>query len=140
MSAPFSLSLRRSRLLCAALLALHALPLICGLFAGMSRFGLICLGVAVLVSAAFNLFEARRLAGMRLTLVPHGLSVLVRGERTCEVDVLPASSDLGWLVVIVWRELATGKQGRAALTRDSVPGGEWRALRRYLRWELVQSS
>lgn len=140
MSAPFSLSLKRSRALFAASLVLHVLPMICGVLAGMSVMGLAGLFAALLVSAVLSFREARGLANARLTLVPHGVSMLAFGGLQREVVVLPVSVDLGWLVLVVWRESGTGRVGRATLTRDAVCDGEWRALRRFLRWELAEAS
>ncbi|MDQ7988133.1 MAG: protein YgfX [Candidatus Dactylopiibacterium sp.] len=134
MSAPFSLPLRHSPLLWAALLATHLAPLVAVVLTAPAPAVSFPLVVAVGASAVFSLRRARRLHGCSLRVAPRGESVLSQGGATRPVEILAESREMGWLVVIAWRE-ADGRVRRAALTRDAFPAETWRALRRFVRWE-----
>ncbi len=137
MSAPFSLSLGYTRLIRSIALAAHLVPLACVLGAGSSL--VVVCGVAgcAAMSAVLTVRRARLLASRFLTVVPRGVSVLGwQGAAPVEVDVQPESVDLGWLIVLVFEERATGRKWRVALTREAAPDGAWHALRRHLRWGL----
>lgn len=137
MSASFLFSLRLSRLLKFSLLLAHGLPWLCVWAPGVPRGVAGLTLVASLVSAGFQLRRARRLADSSLSLQVGGECWLTQGGRRSAVDILPESRDLGWLIVLVWREQNSGRAGRAALTRDGLPREIWRELRRYLRWSVA---
>lgn len=138
MSAPFSFSLKPSRLLYAIVLLAHLLPVLCAVFAGNRTFVLPLVCTLAVISALLSVRQHRRMAGMRLTVVPRGLSCIdSEGDRR-EVALLPESADLGWLIVLVMQEQVTGRRIRAAVTRSMMSGEAWRSLRRCLRWELPE--
>ncbi|MDO6388266.1 protein YgfX [Uliginosibacterium sp. 31-12] len=133
MSAPFFLPLRRALLLRVATVVSHVLPLLCVLAPEVPR--TLALGVAlgVALSALWQLRSQRRLASCTLE-VGADACWWSDGNLRLQVDVLADSRDLGWLIVLVWRELESGRCERAALTRDGLAAEDWRALRSYLRW------
>lgn len=138
MSAPFLFSLRLSRLLKLSLVIAHGLPWFCVWTPGVPGWVAGLTLAASLVSAAWQLHQAGRLADSSLSLQAGGECWLTaQGGRRIAVDILPESRDLGWLIVLVWREQDTGRSGRAALTRDALSPEFWRELRRYLRWNVA---
>lgn len=136
MSAPFSFSLKRSPLLRSLTALAHVMPLSCAFFADTRPLVLSVVGVLTLVSAVATSRQGRELGQLRLTVVPQGVSVLEKDGRALEVDILPESVDLGWLIVLVLVERNSRIRRRAALTRGALDAESWRSLRRFLRWEL----
>ncbi|NSL56653.1 protein YgfX [Uliginosibacterium aquaticum] len=135
MSAPFFLPLRLSRVLLGTIILVHGLPLACVLAPEVPRPLSIAVTLAVVLSALWQMRQWQRIAACVLQMSGEACW-LERGDSRVQVELLSDSRDLGWLIVLVWRELESGRCGRAALTRDGLPAEDWRALRRYLRWQL----
>lgn len=115
------------------LTAVHVLPLLAALGAGVPVSVRVLVIAGVLGSAAFQLHKWARLQGLRLHLLPEGeMQIEVRGPRQ-DVQLQPGSVDMGWLVVLAWRADG-GRLQHCALTRDGLGDEAWRALKIWLRW------
>jgi hypothetical protein len=140
MSAPFLFSLRMSASLRLALCLTHGLPPLATLMLEVNGWLFWPVLALSLGSGLWHGRRARRLAVTSIRIAGSGEAwLLVMGEARA-IEILPASKDLGWLIVLVWREPGSERIERAALTREGLPPDTWRALRRYLRWELPQQA
>jgi hypothetical protein len=88
----------------------------------------------LLPCALFSLLGARRdsLAGKALAW-RRGRWWLCRGSETVEVEILPASVTLPWLIYLVWREIPGRSRHRAWLFPDCASRDGLRLLRVRLR-------
>lgn len=136
MSAPFLCPLRLSPLLQGVLLLLHGVPPLCALAPGVPSWLAPPLWGASLLSGLWQLKRARNLGRLAMQGTAHGECFLLEAGLSRPVEILPDSRDMGWLIVLVWRDPESGVGGRAALTRDGQAFDAWRALRRHLRWGL----
>lgn len=136
MSAPFSLPVRYSPLLRLMVVLTHVLPILSSAMAQMDPWLMWLVWLAAAFSAPLNWRKARSLAACRIEFMADGACCWQSREGAIDIELLPESRDFGFLIVLVWRELESGRVGRLALLRDGVAADEWRALRRYLRWGL----
>jgi len=139
MSAPFSFSLLYSRSLWWAAGLAHLLPLLCLGASGVPGWARMVVLGGVLVSAGWGWRTARCLRHLRMAWSVSGEVWLRAPTGDAQIEILPDSIDLGWLIVLHWREMNSQSTGRAPLTRDALAPEHWRALRRYLRWSRPEA-
>lgn len=138
MSAPFLFSLRFSPGLRCASGFVHVLPVLCVWAPEVPFWSRAAVLIPVLVSALWWWRRAGSLAETAFSFQPGGECWIERGGRQRSVQLMATSRDFGFLIVLAWQDLESGRVERAALSRDGLPAETWRALRRYLRWDLPQ--
>lgn len=125
------------------LLSFYALPLACLAGEGVPAWVCWLLPLLVLGMAMLSFRKIRKDWNGHLLLLPSGEAYLRLDHERPEgvpVQVLKNSSDLGWLVVLRWKELESGAMGLVCLVRDGLPKADWRRLRVWLRWKIRNSS
>lgn len=125
------------------LLSFYALPLVCLLGEGVPVWVRWLLPWFVLGMAAQSARKIRKDWNGYLLLLPSGEAFLRLDGESPEgvpVQILENSDDLGWLVVLRWKEQETGAKGQACLLRDGLQKADWRRLRIWLRREIRNSS
>jgi toxin CptA len=127
---PLTLSIRPSRRLRFAHGFLHGLAALAILVSGISdglRIGLIAaLGVSYYLGRP-------EMAPLGMRLERNGQLAVKRGEGWQSVELLPSTMVTPWLSVLHWRE---GGRFRAfAILGDSLPAGDFRRLRIWLKWK-----
>lgn len=140
MQAPVVLALRWSPALRAALVFMHLLPVFVVCSAGVSVF--LCGGVSAVaaVSALWSWHAARQARFRHIVLHASGDAELLEARvASAPILVRSTSVDLGWLVVLHWLPFSGGRTQRTVLCRDAYPVEDWRALRRWVRWQSDRS-
>lgn len=134
MSAPFVFPLRSSRTLILASISVHLLVLGSVVVdespRGVTAFVLMCAAASIVWQWRRNVYFSR--LSLRLT-ASHEVWLQTPAAEA-QIEILPSSVDLGWLIVLHWRVMESGREDRMALTCEAFSSQDWRALRRFLRW------
>ncbi|KAF7599093.1 MAG: hypothetical protein CGU28_07110 [Candidatus Dactylopiibacterium carminicum] len=135
MSAPLlhlSLPLKRSRLLLITLSVMHGLPLLAILPSQVAVPIKLPVLLGIVLSVLWQWREWKRLRGECLQQGPESW-LLETAQGRFEVDLQAGCFESSHLVVLSWRERASGRRGKVALMRDALSADDWRRLRRTLR-------
>ncbi|WP_371929860.1 protein YgfX [Uliginosibacterium sp. 31-16] len=139
MSAPFVFQLRQSKALMLASISAHLLVVGSVVVSKTPSWVMVFVLACVVVSifwqwrrkAYFSQLSVRLTASQELWLLTPATEV--------QVEILPGSVDLAWLIVLHWRVMESPRQDRVALTREAFSSEDWRALRRFLRWHRASA-
>lgn len=134
MSAPLSFSLRLSTSLKFGLCLAHGVPLACLIADGVPGWARLLVSLGAGASALWQFRRVQSLRQQRVIVLSSGEACLHMPLGCVQIELQAGSVDLGWLIVLRWRELETGRYARVALTREAFEAEDWRALRRCVRW------
>ncbi|MCL2658378.1 MAG: hypothetical protein FWD62_13400 [Betaproteobacteria bacterium] len=130
--------LQASRHLVGALILLHALAVLLPWFAGLTFPVSLGISFCVLVSAVYALKQIRYQRNLRLRLHDSGGAELIAAERVSPVTLSARSSELSnFLLVLDWVSDGDGRHGSACLLSDGMSREDWRLVRRWFKWRLV---
>ena len=136
--APLRISAAYSPIVKIALFAAHGFPLLACLSAGVPNAVRFVVVLTIVVSAIVSWRRTHNLSLLRFLMTADGALCVEREGRDVQVEILPGIVDMGWLLILPWRD-EIGCTQRTVLAQDGFSLEDWHQLRIWQRWCVART-